>query len=243
MKAYKAFDRQLKCRGFQYKEGETHLLGLKPILCTRGFHFCKELVLTLNYYDVKDSVLENKYAEVEILGDIVYEEPNRHKGVTNKIKILRVLSDKEVLAILDKGWHNSGHYNSGHYNSGCCNSGHYNSGDSNSGNRNSGDHNSGEFNSGDYNSGDSNSGFFNTNEPTHVRTFEKEVELDIWKAAYKPAFLRFQQEENETYKEAFKRSWDEADPLDRVKVMLLPNFDTEIFYKISGIDLRSSSNG
>jgi hypothetical protein len=40
------------------------------------------------------------------------------------------------------------------------------------------------------------------------------------------------------YKEAFKRSWESADPVDRMKVLDLPNFDAEIFFQISGIDLR-----
>jgi hypothetical protein len=42
------------------------------------------------------------------------------------------------------------------------------------------------------------------------------------------------------YKEAFKLSWDYADPEDRIKVKELPNFDAEIFYEISGIDLREN---
>lgn len=37
------------------------------------------------------------------------------------------------------------------------------------------------------------------------------------------------------YKEAFKKSWDKATPEDRAKTKLLPNFDAEIFYEISGI--------
>lgn len=40
------------------------------------------------------------------------------------------------------------------------------------------------------------------------------------------------------YKEAFQKSWDNADPQDRIKIKDLPNFDADIFYEISGIDLR-----
>ena len=40
------------------------------------------------------------------------------------------------------------------------------------------------------------------------------------------------------YKEAFKASWDKADPEDRIKIKELPNFDAQVFYDISGIDLR-----
>ena len=37
------------------------------------------------------------------------------------------------------------------------------------------------------------------------------------------------------YKEAFKKSWDEADHEDRMKIKDLPNFNEEIFFDISGI--------
>ena len=41
------------------------------------------------------------------------------------------------------------------------------------------------------------------------------------------------------YKSAFKESWEKADPKDRERIKDLPNFDAEIFYEISGIDLRN----
>jgi hypothetical protein len=122
MKAYKAFNRDMTCRGFQYVEGETYVMSDSPILCERGFHFCKDLVLTLTYYPPRVSILENKYAEVKILGDVVYEEPTKHKGATNKLKIVKVLSDREVSEIVkshqNSGYRNSGDWNSGDYNSG-----------------------------------------------------------------------------------------------------------------------------
>ena len=40
------------------------------------------------------------------------------------------------------------------------------------------------------------------------------------------------------YKEAFKKSWDKADPKDRIKIKDLPGFDAEIFFQISGINLN-----
>jgi len=166
MKGYKAFSRDLKCMDFQYKEGETYEIEGTPILCQHGFHFCKDLVLTLAYYPVDNCITENCYAEVEILGEVEYEQPIKHKGVTNKIKILRIIPDKEVKSMVDDK-SNSGNSNSGNRNSGDWNSGNRNSGDSNSGYRNSGDSNSGDWNSGysnsgDWNSGNSNSGDWNS---------------------------------------------------------------------------------
>lgn len=114
------------------------------------------------------------------------------------------------------------------------------------------------------NSGGWNSGFFNVDTPDVICVFGKECQREVWDAAYKPSFLRFsvtewadssemterEKAENPfhaitggilrtyTYKEAFQRSWDKACPVDRMKVKELPNFDAEIFYQISWIDLR-----
>ena len=173
-KYYKAFSRELKCRGFQFEEGKVYEVEGPPVLCSHGFHFCQDLVLTLEYYPVEKCITENRYAEVETLGECVYEEPTKHKGCTNKIKIVRLIPDEEVLAMADSnsgnwnsgnrnsGNRNSGDYNSGHSNSGDHNSGNWNSGNWNSGDRNSGDYNSGHFNSGDRNSGNRNSGDYNS---------------------------------------------------------------------------------
>ena len=139
-----------------------------------------------------------------------------------------------------------------------------NSGYRNSGDRNSGHRNSGYWNSGDWNSGNRNSGYFNADTPSTVRVFGKLCPVGVWEDAYKPRFLYFDvtawiepsdmtdQEKADhpfyaitggilrtyAYKEAFRRSWERADPADRIKVKDLPHFDAEIFYQISGIDLR-----
>ena len=49
-KAYKAFNAAMKCRGFQYKEGETYKSVRKPKLCERGFHASLCLLDVFNYY-------------------------------------------------------------------------------------------------------------------------------------------------------------------------------------------------
>ncbi len=166
-KGFKAFEKGLICRGFQFEEGEEYSVEGEPVLCENGFHFCKDLVLTLEYYPDFE---KNEYAEVEAVGDVVYEEPTQHKCCTNRIRIVRVIPREELLKMVDgnrnsgdsnSGNGNSGNWNIGHYNSGDYNSGHYNSGNRNSGNRNSGHYNSGNGNSGHYNSGDWNSGNWN----------------------------------------------------------------------------------
>ena len=59
MKAYKAFNQDMTCRGFQYEEGKTYELpeGQKAKLCKRGFHACERPVDVLSYYDAGKSVV------------------------------------------------------------------------------------------------------------------------------------------------------------------------------------------
>jgi len=162
------------------------------------------------------------------------------------------------------GHWNTGYRNTGHMNTGYMNTGDRNTGDWNTGYWNTGDWNTGDRNTGDWNTGDRNTGFFNTVTPDVILVFNKECPMDKWKKAYKPDFLFFDLtywvEESEMtneektldpgyhyrggqlrkkdYKTAFKESWDNADQEDREKIKNLPNFDPQIFFEISGIDLR-----
>ena len=61
MKAYKGFNPDMTCRGFQYKEGETYTED-KAELCDCGFHACEDPVDCLAYYAPDSSV----YHEVEL---------------------------------------------------------------------------------------------------------------------------------------------------------------------------------
>lgn len=49
-KAYKAFSKDLICRGFKYKEGRAYR-EQKIKLCSRGFHACLKLSDVFNYYN------------------------------------------------------------------------------------------------------------------------------------------------------------------------------------------------
>jgi hypothetical protein len=157
LKAYKVFDENWKCRGFQYEVGRTYEIKEKPILCERGFHACVQVQNCFSYYGFDP---KNKVAEVLLSGIIIGQEGE--KQCAQKIKILKELSWESMLIIANIGKGNSGHSNSGNSNSGHWNSGDSNSGDRNSGNRNSGNWNSGHWNSGHSNSGDRNSGHRNS---------------------------------------------------------------------------------
>ena len=61
MKAYKGFNADMTCRGFQYKEGETYHEDIAD-LCHKGFHACERPLDVLAYYSPNSSV----YHEVEL---------------------------------------------------------------------------------------------------------------------------------------------------------------------------------
>ena len=161
MIGYKAFNKDLTCRGFQYEIGKTYSIEGLPILCEKGFHFCKNIKDTYRYYPMRESI---RICKVEAIGEIVTDD--NVKYCTNKIKILEEITDdcerKCNSDLSNTGYCNAGDHNTGNYNSGDYNSGNSNSGDFNSGDHNLGDCNSGSSNSGDYNSGSQNSGSFNS---------------------------------------------------------------------------------
>ena len=123
MEGYKAFNAGWKCRDFQHEIGKTYELpeGQTLKMCECGFHFCKNPIDVFGYYPMDDSVL---LAKVEALGEIRQEGT---KFVTDKIKIVREFTRKELQALILDGNHNSGNRNSGDYNSGNYNSGIFNS--------------------------------------------------------------------------------------------------------------------
>ena len=82
---YKAFNKGMKCRDFQYKVGETYTTD-KPIeLCETGFHFCQNPLDVLGYYDLVDGDANlTEFARVESTGEV---RTGNDKSVTNKITI------------------------------------------------------------------------------------------------------------------------------------------------------------
>ena len=81
MKAFKGFNKDLTCRGFQYKVGETYEEE-KAELCYAGFHACESPVECLQYYNPATSV----YHEVE-LEEVSNEKDTDTKRVGKKITI------------------------------------------------------------------------------------------------------------------------------------------------------------
>ena len=63
MKAYKGFDKNMQCRGFQYEVGKTYETK-RADLCETGFHACESPLDVFGYYEPNHS----RYCEVELDG-------------------------------------------------------------------------------------------------------------------------------------------------------------------------------
>ena len=77
---YKAFDKDFKCRGFQYEIGKEYSVPGKIKACQNGFHACENPLDVLDYYDLVGS----RFARVEQYGDIDTDE---NKTALAKIKV------------------------------------------------------------------------------------------------------------------------------------------------------------
>ena len=79
MKAYKGFDRNMRCRGFQFEEGKTYEED-KAELCKTGFHACTNPLDVWWYYPPTDGC---EYHEVE-LEEVKEERNNADSKVCGK---------------------------------------------------------------------------------------------------------------------------------------------------------------
>ena len=83
MKAYKGFNADMTCRGFQYKEGETFETP-KAEVCECGFHACLNPIDCFDYYGPGTKAV---YHEVELDGQIDTRSDGDTKVSATKIKI------------------------------------------------------------------------------------------------------------------------------------------------------------
>ena len=82
IKTYKGFDKDLKCRGFQYEIGKEYEEN-KAIACNCGFHACEMPIEVLGYYEPGK---QSRYCEVEQSGDLSRHSDDT-KVASTKIKI------------------------------------------------------------------------------------------------------------------------------------------------------------
>ena len=90
--AYKGFDKNLKCREFQYEVGKEYEMDGDIKCCERGFHACESPLEVFDHYDM----LTSRFAKVEQSGDIDKEE-NTTKVCSSKIKVKAELKLADII--------------------------------------------------------------------------------------------------------------------------------------------------
>ena len=83
MRVYKGTDKDMKCRGFQYKLGEAAVYDGEPRLCKAGLHACKQPIDVLNYYAPNES----RYFEADAEEVTDERESNDSKIVAKKMTL------------------------------------------------------------------------------------------------------------------------------------------------------------
>lgn len=113
----KGFDKDLKCRGYQFEIGKTYEIKLpdgyeltKEDLCSdKVFHYCDSLRKVHGYYSVNPDD-HNRFCEIEVCGK---EVTDGNKCGSNKIKIIREIVGKELDILKGLTDENTGFFNRG----------------------------------------------------------------------------------------------------------------------------------
>lgn len=228
----KGFDKNLCCRGVQFEVGKIYDTGAKDDeirLCSNTvYHYCDNIEQVDTHYSCNPA-RQNRFCEIEVLGA---EVTDGEKCGSNKIKLVREIVGDELKTLI--GQING---NTGLFNSGSCNSGSWNSG-----NRNSGDWNSCNYSN----------GVFCNQEDKDIRIFNKPSGMspqEFWDSEYyealqsEPLELTYWDNENKklkrrSYKDACAIWWSKLTEKNKKIIQGIPNFDPEIFFDITGIDIK-----
>ena len=89
---YKGFDKDMKCRGFQYEIGKEYECEEPVKLCESGFHFCEYPHEVFSYYPAGNN---SRFAIVEAEG-VSEEHGKDSKRVSKKLKINAEISVFEI---------------------------------------------------------------------------------------------------------------------------------------------------
>ena len=90
MKGYKGTDKNMRCRGMQFEIGKSYHVDGDIAVCSRGLHFCENLIDVFDFYDNEDG---NRFFEIEASGRIMREG---RKSAASDIRIIKELSDVEI---------------------------------------------------------------------------------------------------------------------------------------------------
>ena len=79
VKGFKGTEKDMSCKGYRYELGKQFDLDddINPVLCEKGFHFCKNLENVFRYYKIGDG---NRFFEVKALVKKSDLDPERKKN-------------------------------------------------------------------------------------------------------------------------------------------------------------------
>ena len=178
---YKATDKNIKCKGFQFIPGEWHEVEGDLVECGWGFHFCEQPSGPWSYYSAPGTRIWK--VEAQDVLDVPMTPGSERKRIARRIRLVEEVTpggDRNT-GNRNTGNRNTGNRNTGDQNTGDQNTGNWNTGNRNTGNQNTGNWNTGYGNTGNWNTGNQNTGnwntgygnatnrsngFFNTAEPT-----------------------------------------------------------------------------
>lgn len=96
IKSYKGFDKDFKCKDFQYEVGKEYEIEGEIKCCKRGFHACESPMEVFDYYDM----LNSRFAEVEQSGQIDKKDDNKSTKIcSSRIKIKAELNLADIINI------------------------------------------------------------------------------------------------------------------------------------------------
>ncbi len=90
MQAFKGFDKDLKCRDFQFEVGKTYKHDGDVKACSSGFHACEHPMHVFRYYAPNKS----RFCLVEVSGTV---KTDGDKLACSEIKIVREVTIKEMI--------------------------------------------------------------------------------------------------------------------------------------------------
>ena len=91
IKAYKGFDKNMQCRGFQFEEGKSYEEP-EAILCRKGFHACENPIDVFQYYAPGESIFRK--VELENVSEMREKDS---KVCGKKIKIGEEISLRDMI--------------------------------------------------------------------------------------------------------------------------------------------------
>ena len=99
IKAYKGFNKDMTCRGFQYEVGKEYETD-DAVICETGFHSCENPLDVMDYYFMDDNLNITRFCEVEQYGKIDKDNDRRDtKLASSKIKIKAELKFADLVKL------------------------------------------------------------------------------------------------------------------------------------------------